>query len=211
MMSDHPKAFDDFRDTRRETLDLVRDLSQEQMEFSPGSGKWSVGQVLDHLVRSDDVFHGEYDELLRRWKKKCGTVGLYRSLSDTGISVPLVPELFLPLFDLPTAMAGVLIPRPVRQVVFRNRLVPAKAPRRLAPRKGRQAGELRDDLSGYLAYLEGYFAGNPDVEWQKLRYYNPLCGFTNLPGVLSFLASHEKRHQGQIRDILGAEGFPRAA
>lgn len=210
-MSERPKAFDDFRDTRNKTLDLVRDLTQAQMDSSPGPRKWCVGQVLDHLVRTDDVFHGEFDELLRRWKRKGGAVGLYRSLSATGFSLPLVPDLFLPLFDVPTAMAGVFIPRQVRQVVFGNRLVPAKAPPRIAPRKGRQAGELRDDLASYLDYVETYFADNPDVEWEKLRYYNPLCGFTNLPGVMSFLASHERRHQGQLREILGGEGFPAAA
>ena len=54
-------------------------------------------------------------------------------------------------------------------------------------------------------------AANPGVVWGKLRYYNPLCGFTNLPGVLSFLASHERRHQGQMRDILASDQFPTGA
>lgn len=210
-MGGRPAAFDRFRDTRGETLELVRGLDQEQMDFSPGRGKWSVGEVLDHLVRVDEVFREEYDELLRRWREKRGGVSLYRSLSDAGFSLPLVPDALLPLFDLPTAMAGVLFPRPVRQVVFGSRSVPAKAPARIAPRRGRPAERLREELAGFQDYLEAYFADHPDVEWESLRYYNPLCGFTNLPGVVSFVASHERRHQGQLRDILAAKGFPAAA
>lgn len=207
-MSGRPKAFDEFRDARAETLELVADLDQRQMDYTPSPRKWSVGQVLDHLVKVDEVFREEYDELLRRWKKRRSGVSLYRGLADAGFSLPLVPDSFLVFFDVPAAMAGVFIPRQVRQVVFGNRAVPAQAPKRIRPRKGRLGEELRRDLAGFQDYLEAFFADNPDVEWARLRYYNPLCGFTNLPGVMSFIASHEERHQGQIREILESEGFP---
>ncbi len=210
-MSGRPKAFDEFRDARSETLALAGDLTQEQLDFSTSPRKWSVGEVLDHLVRIDEVFREEYDELLRRWKKRRGGVSLYRGLADAGFSLPLVPDAFLPLFDVPMAMAGILFPRQIRQAVFSNRAVPAKAPARIEPRKGRPADELRGDLAGFEEYLERFFDGNPDVEWERLRYYNPLCGLTNLPGVMSFIASHEGRHQGQIREVLAAKGFPAGA
>lgn len=205
-MSGRPEAFDDFHDTRAETLELASDLTQAQLEFSTSPREWSVGEVLDHLVRVDEVFRDEYDELLARWKKRKRGVGLYRGLSEAGLSLPLVPDALLPLFDLPTAVAGVVFPRPIRQAVFRNRAVPARAPERIQPRQGRAGDDLRSELAGFQEYLEGFFADNPDVEWERLRYYNPLCGFTNLPGVMSFVASHEKRHQEQIREILDAEG-----
>lgn len=209
-MSERPESFDRFHDTRTETLEIVAELTQEQADFSPSPRKWSAGQVLDHLVRTDEVFREEYDELVRRWRKRRGPVSLFRTLSDAGFSLPLVPDAFLPLFDVPTAVAGVLVPRQVRQAVFGNRSVPAKAPPRIEPRKGRPAAELRGELAAFQAYLERLFADNPDVEWDRLRYYNPMCGFTNLPGVMSFLASHERRHQGQLREILESDGFPAA-
>ena len=210
-MSPVPKSRARFRDTRRATLDLTRDLSQEQMDFSVRSGAWSVGEVLDHLARVDGLFREEYDELLRRWRKKRGPVSLYRSLSDVGLELPLVPNALRPLFEVPTAMAGIFVPRPVRQAVFANRAVPARAPTRIRPRRGRPGSDLRRELAEFDDYLEAFFADNPDVDWPRLRYYNPLCGFTNLPGVMSFLASHERRHQAQIREVLAASGFPAAA
>lgn len=207
-MSPRPKSLARFRDTRRATLDLARGLTQEQLDYSARSRSWSVGEVLDHLARVDELFREEYDELLRRWKKKRGPVSLYRSLADVGIELPLVPNALRPVFEVPTAMAGVFLPRPVRQRIFANRAVPAQAPARIQPRRGRRGEDLRRELSEFDQFLEAFFADNPDVDWPKLRYYNALCGFTNLPGVLSFLASHERRHQAQIREVLEGEGFP---
>ncbi len=182
------------------------------MDFSPGKDTWSTGQVLDHLIQVDRVFREEFEELLYRWNEKGGgPVTMIRSLSDAGFSLPMVPKALLPLFDVPTAMAGVFIPRPFREVVFRNRAVPAKAPRRIKPTRGRSTGELLRELRGFADYLDEFFTGHPDVNWERLRYYNPLTGFTNLPGILSFVGSHERRHQDQIRDILVSEGFPTAS
>ena len=205
-----PKSFSGFRDTRDRTLDLVRDLSQQQLDYSPGSRRWSTGEVLDHLVRIDELFREEYVELLRRWEKRRRGVSLYRSLADSGLELPLVPNALRPVFEVPAAMAGIFLPRPVRQRIFANRAVPAKAPPRMRPRPGRPGADLVNQLFGFATWLESFFADNPDVDWPSLRYYNALCGFTNLPGILSFLASHERRHQGQIREILASESFPAA-
>lgn len=207
-MSPAPRSFARFRDIRSDTLKLARGLGQEQLDHAPSRRSWSVGEVLDHLVQVDRVFRGEYDELLARYKKKPGSVNLFRSLSDAGFSLPMVPDALLPFFDIPTAMAGVLIPRPLRQAVFSNRAVPARAPDRIRPEKGRPGEDLRTELGEFMEYLEAYFADNPEVEWNRLHYYNPLCGLTDLPGVMSFLASHEARHQKQIREIKRAKGFP---
>lgn len=207
-MSDTPRAFERFQETRRETLGLVEPLTQEQLDFSASPRQWSTGQVLDHLTLVDEFFRGEYEELLQRWRKTRRSVALFRTLSDSGFSLPLVPDVLLPLFDVPAAMAGVLFPRPVRQLIFASSAVPAKAPTPIRPRKGRGTDNLHQELEEFLGYLERYFATNSEVEWERLNYYNPVCGFTNLPGVMSFLNSHERRHQRQIHRILEAQSLP---
>ena len=84
-----------FAGTRRKTLELAGSLTQEQMDFSPGRGKWSVGEVLDHLIQVDRVFRQELDELRRRWTAKDGgPVRLVRTLSESGLKLPLVPDAF---------------------------------------------------------------------------------------------------------------------
>lgn len=209
-MSESPRFVRRLCKTRRETLALVEGLTQQQIDFSSSPRKWSTGQVLDHLTRVDEVFHEDCDELLARWRKSPGRASLFRSLSDSGLKLPLVPDAFLPLFDIPAAMAGVFVPRQLRQTVLSSRAVPAQAPERIRPRKGRPVEDLRRELAEFVDYLEARVAENPEVDWQRLRYYNPLFGFTNLPGFASTVISHEKRHQEQIREVLGARGFPAA-
>lgn len=198
---------DTLRRTRRETVRLTDGLSQAQVDFSPGPDRWSVGEVLDHLIRIDRLFGDEYAELFRRGRRS-GCAFRFRGLSQSGLSVPLVPQALLPLFDVPAAVLGVVVPRPVRQALLGNRAVPAQAPPPIRPRKGRPLADLRRDLQEAIETLEALLAANRDVRLESLYYYNPLIGFTDLPGILSFLASHESRHQGQLREILAAPGFP---
>ena len=207
-MTTERSAFSPPLEARSRTLAKVTDLSQAQMDFTPGRGRWSVGEVLDHLIQVDRVFGEEIHELQRRWTERRGTVRLIRSLSQSGVSLPLVPDELLPFFDLPAAMAGVFFPRPVREAVFRSRAVPAKAPRRIEPRRGRPAAELLADLNRFSDDLKHLERDHPDVEWDRLKYYNPLTGYTDVPGILSFIASHEKRHQGQLDDLLSEPRFP---
>lgn len=211
-MKNPPSAFARFAGTRRSTLGLVECLSQAQLDFSPGRRKWSVGEVLDHLVRVDRAFRDDFEELLRRSRRRRGgKVSVTRSLADVGLSVPMVPKAFLPLFDVPVAMAGVFVPRRVREAIFRNRAVPAKAPSRIRPTAGRAATELLRELEAFAGYVEGLSGEHPGIDWSRLRYYNPVTGFTDLPGVLSVMGSHERRHQEQIREIARSSRFPAAA
>ena len=201
---------DAFRATRRGTLALVHGLSQRQIDFEPAPDKWSLAQVLDHLTRTDRIFRKELKALVRRGRSR-GSAFLVRTLSDFDYRLPLVPRAFTPVFDLPLAAVGVAVPRPVRQAIARSRAVPAKSPKIIRPRKGRAAEDLRRELRDYFDFVEDLVAGNPGVRYRRLYYYNPLTAFTNFPGILSFTASHESRHQEQIRDIRTSPGFPRSS
>lgn len=198
-----------FRATRRRTLATVEGLSQEQLDFSPGRGKWSLSEVLDHLTRVDRIFRRDLDELVARRRKR-RRVFLMRGLKDFDVKVPGVPKSFLPLLDLPVAAFGAFVPRQLRQGVARSRLVPARSPEVIAPRKGRQGDDLRAELSGMLEFTHRLFADRA-IRFGELYYYNPLTGFTSALGILSFAASHETRHQEQMADVLAAAGFPETA
>lgn len=209
-MSRDERALDTFHRTRRETLQLVGDLTQEQLDFEPAPGKWTISEVLDHLTRVDRIFRRELAELVERGRQ--GTpVFLVRTLSDFGFTLPMVPKALTPLFDLPLAFFSVAVPRPLRQAITRLRAVPTRAPKVIEPQRGRAAGELRAELEEMLAFTEELFAANPDLDFRELYYYNPLTAFTTPLGILSFTASHESRHQEQIGDILATPGMPPGA
>ena len=49
-------SFDDLASARAQTLSLVATLTQRQVDFSPRAGSWSIGEVLDHLLRAEDNY-----------------------------------------------------------------------------------------------------------------------------------------------------------
>ena len=44
--------------TRAETLRLTAGVDQAQSEFAPAAEKWSVGEVLDHLLLAENYYRG---------------------------------------------------------------------------------------------------------------------------------------------------------
>ena len=197
-----------FRATRRRTLELVAGLGQAQVDLAPAPGKWSLAEVLDHLTRTDRIFRQELEVLVERGRSG-GSAFLLRTLSDFDFRLPGVPRALTPFFDLPLAFFSIVLPRPVRQAIARSRAVPARSPKIIEPKKGRAADDLCGELAEYLEFVDDLVADNPGVRYKELYYYNPLTAFTDFPGLLSFTASHESRHQEQIEDILASDGFPR--
>ncbi len=207
MPKNYPEL-EEVRRVRRETLELLSGLTQEQLGFVPAPGRWAVGTVADHLVKADEVFVGEVRTLVER--QRAGKAGfLYRGLAGADPSLPASLKLVLPFFEVPMTLATVLIPDSVRRVVFSARAVPAKSPKFLKPRPGRPGEDLRRELGKLLADLDDIEAGSADL--RQLCYYNPIVGLTDGVGILRFLSSHERRHQGQMRDVLASTKLPRAA
>ena len=52
------------RSIRSHTLALVQGLSQEQIDFSPPSGEWSLGESVDHLLLAEQIFRAEIAALI---------------------------------------------------------------------------------------------------------------------------------------------------
>ncbi len=194
---------DTYRATRRRTLELVEGRPQEQIDLRPGRDKWSLGEVMDHLIRTDEAFRPEIAELVALARAGKPT-WLYRGLDHFGVRVPFVPAVVQRAAELPFAVAGMFLPSSLRALLTRPRWVPTRAPSVIEPRRGRPAGELRAQLAGMLEFVEATFAANPGVRFEELRYYNPIVGLTHVPGMLAFSTSHEARHQEQIRDILAS-------
>ena len=61
--------FESARDVRRETLGLVEGLDQAQSEWRRASDKWSVGQVLDHLVKLDQLIVRELEVAINQRRR----------------------------------------------------------------------------------------------------------------------------------------------
>ena len=196
-----------FRSTRAQTMAMVDGLTQVQIDHVPARGKWSIGEVLDHLIlgqRLNVCYIAEVIEM-----KKAGRPPVRNlSFSDVDVSVGHIPKSMLPALEVPFNVLNLFLPNGVRDFMTRNRVVPAQNPNLTTPRHGRSTNELRNDLISSLKETEALLESRPDLDYGEMMIQHPLLGNNTVPGMLRFLALHEQRHQSQIKSVLASPGFP---
>lgn len=186
---------------------MVRHLSQNQMDYKPAPAKWSIGEVLDHLILGQRLNLSYIAEVIEM--KKAGQRPVKKlSFTDVDVSVGYIPKSVLPLLETPFTILNMFVPAGVRDFMTRNRLVPSQNPEITTPRRARPADELRSDLVSALKETEVLLESNTDLDYSELVIEHPLLGKNDIPGLLRFLALHEQRHQSQIDNILASSGFP---
>ena len=194
------QELEEARATRFETLSIVADLDQEQSEHRPEPEKWSVGEVLDHLLKLDAFVVRELEMTLAQRRR--GLPLTYRSIADVDTTIPWVLRPVLPLIEVPFAFANAVFPQSLRRSILGSRRVPLQAPGILRPRFGRPIAALREELGKTFDVLEEQQAESPNVDPAAVYYYNPITGLNSVAGMYLFVSNHEKRHQGQLRDLV---------
>lgn len=189
------------RSAREHTLQMVSDLSQQQSDASPGYRKWSVGEILDHLILSETLIREEIEELIRL-KNAGRRPVLHRSASDFNTVPFFLPKFALPFLEVPLTVFSTFVPNVVRDAVLRHSVIPARAADSASPRKGRPKDELLEELRSSFEQTEKLFDSNPNLDFSELVHQHPMLGFQNVPQLLRTLALHEKRHQSQISTVL---------
>jgi uncharacterized damage-inducible protein DinB len=199
-----------FRAARHRTLELIDGLTQAQTAFSPGSGQWSVGEILDHLLLAEALNRREIAELIAM-KKSGRRPHLQRTFADMNVSIAFSPTSMLPYFEVPFRVLNMVVPRCAREFMTRYRLVPAQSPDAGMPHKDRPIGELRQELRHALQEMEALFEANPTLDYRTMMHQHPLIGVNNAVQLLRIIAYHEQRHQSQLSDVLRHPAFPRVA
>ena len=196
--------------TRSRTLAMVAGLSQEQMDYSPAPGKWSIGELLDHLLLSERITRNDIAkliELARAGRKP----NLNRSTDDFDVAPFFIPKPLLPFAQAPFSFVSFFFPNRMRELLLRYVIIPARAASAATPLKRRPADELRQELVSSLRETEALFEANPDLDYGRMIHRHPLLGVQNVPQLLRTLALHEQRHQDQIAEVLKRALLPRAA
>ena len=211
-MSRSYRQFDEARAVRLETLDLVEGLDQAQSEFRPGRDRldtdtWSVGMVLDHLLKLDALIVRELEVAINQRRR--GLPFIYRGLADIDTTVPWVFAPILPFVEVPFSLFNTFVPQGLRRALTGNRSIPLQAPGVIRPRFGKPVARLRDDLRSTFDVLAEQLDDEPDLDLNRVYYYNPITGLDSVAGLYRFISNHEQRHQKQLRDILGDPAFPR--
>lgn len=195
------RGLDEFGATRARTLAMARGLTQKELDFVPAANRWSIGEVLDHMVLAEGINRDQISQLVEL-KKAGRTPRLNLSFSDLNISVAYLPRSVLPILELPLTLMNMLVPDSLRNYLTRNRLVPFQNPDAAAPRRGRTASALISDLTDSLEQTRALFQRNAHLDFAEMVLTHPLLGSYDVPGLIRFMSAHEQRHQSQVADVL---------
>ena len=197
----------DLAAARAATLRLTEPLTQSQLDFAPHSGSWSIGEVLDHVLRSESLYRSEIQRLVDL-KLAGRRPYIRRTFADLNVAPAFVPRAVLPWLEMPFAMMNAFVPDIVRDAMTEFPLMPIRNPDVATPRAGRDGGELRADLMRSIDEMHQLIAAHPSLDFHEMVSDHPLTGASDVPRIFRFLALHERRHQGQISRVMSDRRFP---
>jgi hypothetical protein len=194
---------------RAETLRLCSPITQAQSEFAP-RGKWSVGEVLHHLLLSDYLYQRNFARLIEL--QKSGQRPVLRSnFADLNPSIAHIPKSLLPMLEIPFTVANLFVPDLIRETMTQFRLLPAQNPDITTPKKGQRMNEIRASLQSSHDGIAALFNANPDLDYRAMQFQHPILGSNSVLQMLRIAAMHERRHQSQIQDLLRLPQFAKVA
>jgi uncharacterized damage-inducible protein DinB len=203
------QALELFEAARQTTTALISDLSQEQMDFAPVTGKWSIGENVDHLLLSEKVYRDQFAQLIamaREGKKPVLRV----TARDVNFAPFFLPKSLLPLVEMPFAMVTQFVPSTVKEFMIRYPFLPGQNPDVARPAKGRAAATLRRELDESIRQTTALLMANAELDYRNMIARHPMIGVNNVVELLRILALHEQRHHGQISSVRNSLRFPKA-
>lgn len=165
---------------------LTGPLGDAQLRWTPPSGGWGVGTVLEHLV----VSHSMYVERIR------GVLDEARAKQ--------------PPLGSPGPWKSTFIGRLITRAVSPDSRWKVPAPRVLKPGPEPRPRVLegflatQDALATLLRDADGY-------DLNRIRLSSPASALArmNLGDIFHLLTNHAERHLGQIERVMGEAGFPK--
>jgi hypothetical protein len=148
--------------------------SHAVLNASPGPGKWSAMQVLQHLLRSETLSLGY---LQKKWSYS-------PELKPASFRTRWREFILASYLGVPIKFKA---PKGVNEEHF-----PEESDFS-ATRK--QWLETRKEMEAFLSEL-------PNEVFEKEFYRHPIAGRITIPGMLRFFERHTQRHLGQIRKTL---------
>ncbi len=133
------------RAVRTRTSVMMQDLSQKQLDYIPEPSEWSIGEVVDHPILSEQVLRGEIAILIGQTRSG-QTPYLYRSFAEFDARPTFIPECALPWLEVPPNVFSMFMQGSMREYIVRNVPVRALAPDITLPCQEKTQAELCETL-----------------------------------------------------------------
>lgn len=181
----------ELRAAGEEAETLAAPLDGEQLWWRPEPDRWSIGECLDHLVRTGEAYLGALDEALEGGRRLPPGADASRRRTLLGRWTPRLLEP-PPRLRLPAPEA--VRPRAEGATTSPDRAAEDVLPRFLA---------LRGRLGERLETADALDVG-------RIRVTSPFLSLVRFDVVSAFhvVAAHERRHLWQARRVQEREGFP---
>lgn len=175
-----------FARTTADATEVVEGLTDEQFNWRPGPGRWSVGECLVHLNLTSRAYLPVIDQAIARARSRgLAGSGSFRFGFLNGWLIRTIEPPPRRKFKTPKPVAVAPAGHEVDAVL-------------------REFVEYQDKLLACTQRAEGI-----DLARAKLR--SPLMKLLklSLAECFALLAAHERRHLWQARQVVAAPGFPR--
>src|SRR4051812_12437404 len=87
---------DRFHEIREKTQEILWQVSPEQALWSPNQKTWSIAQIADHLLRSEEMYRLQFGRLVRLANAGMGTT-IEISLAEVNVGFAAIPRQVIPL------------------------------------------------------------------------------------------------------------------
>ena len=173
----HPRIeelLEHLEETRGALLDAVQHVPPGRRDARPGDGRWTVGEVLDHVSRVE----AGYSRLLTKRVTDARARGIARETETASI--------------LGTVESGPLLDRARR----------LQAPEIVAPRAGATVDEGLTALEASRAAARAALTDASGLALGTLTQQHPYFGTLNMYQWGVFLGYHDLRHAEQVREVV---------
>jgi len=202
------RALAGYRSARQGTIDIIRDLTQSQADFTPASKVWSIGQNVQHLLLIEDLHRGNMRKMIEMARQgKGGNIDL--TFQQINTSFAYIPREVIPVFAAPLNLMNMFIPRAIRETMFRIPLIPAIHPTFSSPAGHQPIDDLCSRAQSSIEATEAIFQGEMPPDLNQVTTSHPILGTNNIPQILGIIAAHEERHHAQMRSVLNNPRFPK--
>jgi DinB superfamily len=166
-------AFEKLERQRSQIINRVKDLPEQQFTTAP-PGKWSIAQILMHLLASERL------SVAYMTKKSLGI----DTLKDSGLKQSVLSV----LLNVSQRIPALKFKAP--KVVVEN--TPAALP----------LEELISQWDKSRANLKQLLESIPERHSRKLIYKHPIAGMLNVQQAVKFMYEHVHHHSPQIKSLL---------
>jgi hypothetical protein len=182
MANDLDRVVNDLNAVTEDVSAAFGSMSSEQLNWKPAPDSWSIGQCLDHLIRSNEEFFPELDKLAAGTRKNT----LWQTWS--------------PLSGIAGAFLVSTLRKDGQKVKTNVKMTPpSDVEPDIVARFQRHQSELMEKLRAASV-----------ANWSKVVLTSPFVKIMTyrIDKGLEAVIEHERRHIRQAKRVMNSDGFP---